>query len=68
MAKLKGYVVEVEVTSKVHLLVSARKPNGAAEKIQSEEGWREATRYHEDDKLPRRFNSSTMKITDIREL
>lgn len=67
MAKIKTFMVEVEVTTKHYLLVEARRPNGAAERLQTDEGWRRATAYQEDEGLPSWWNPNTMKITDIRE-
>jgi hypothetical protein len=65
MAKMKTFMVEVEVTTKLLLFVEARKPGGAEEKIKTEEGWRDATSYHED--TPFRFDPKTMKVTSVRE-
>jgi hypothetical protein len=67
MAKMKTFAVEVEITKKVLLFVEARRPGGAEALVQTEEGWSEATRYHDEDEgLPRWFDPSTMKITDVR--
>lgn len=48
MAKMKTWAVEVEITTKRTQFVDARKAGGAAEKVLTEEGWREATRYDPD--------------------
>lgn len=45
MAKMKTYAVDVEYVVKRTVYVSARRPNGAAEKVLTEAGWREATAY-----------------------
>jgi hypothetical protein len=67
MAKMKTFAVEVEVTRREILFVEARRPNGAAEKIQTEEGWREATSYNYDDGLPSYFDPKSMKIIKVKE-
>lgn len=48
MAKMKAYAVDVEYVVKRTLYVSARRPNGASEKVLTEAGWREATAYDDD--------------------
>jgi hypothetical protein len=68
MAKMKTYLVEVEVTRKVMLFVHARKPGSAAERIQSEAGWLDATRFEEDVPFPRHFDPETMEIVDVRDM
>lgn len=48
MAKVKTFAVDVEYTVRRTLFVEARRPNGAAEKALSREGWAEAVRYDDD--------------------
>lgn len=45
MAKMKTYAVTVEYTVSRTYYVAARKPGGAKERILSDEGWAEATRF-----------------------
>lgn len=45
MAKMKTYAVTVVIPIERTYFVNARKPNGAVAKLQSDEGWTEATRY-----------------------
>lgn len=66
MAKMKSFMVEVEVTTKLHLIVEARKPGGAEAQLKTEEGWRRATSY--DESTPLWFDAKTMRITDVREV
>lgn len=66
MAKTKTFSVEVEITQRVRLLVVARRPNGAVERLQTDEGWREAAAYQDDIEFPFRFDPTTMKIVEIR--
>lgn len=69
MAKIKTFMVEVEITTRVMVFVDARKAGGAREKIQTQEGWREAVRYSDpDENLPMWWNADKMKITDVREM
>ena len=49
MAKLKTFAVTVEWTVRREIFVEARRPNGAAEKVLTNEGWREGTQYADDD-------------------
>lgn len=51
MAKMKMFALDVEITRKVTLFVPARRPNGAKERLLTEEGWREAIAYHDDIEL-----------------
>jgi hypothetical protein len=66
MAKMKTFAVDVEVRRTITVFVAARKPGGAEEKIQTEEGWREATAYEEE--APMWFDPKTMSITRVREV
>ena len=52
MAKVKTYAVEVTITHKIILFTEARRPNGAVSQLQTPEGWRSATRYHDDLDFP----------------
>lgn len=65
MAKVKTHAVTVQWTVTRTVYVEARRPNGAIEKIQTPEGWREATRYAADDDLPL-FLPKDAVITDVR--
>jgi hypothetical protein len=67
MAKMKTFAVEVEITRKETFFITARRPNGAIEKIKTEEGWREATSYNYDDGLPFYFDPKSMQVTKVRE-
>lgn len=60
MAKVKTFVVPVTITREVLVFVDARRPNGALEALQTEEGWREATAYM--DSVPYRFDDKTMTL------
>lgn len=42
---MKTFMVEVEITVKRYVVVNARKPNGAIERLSTDEGWTEANRY-----------------------
>lgn len=60
MAKMKTYMVPVTITRTVHVMVDARRPKGAVERLQTEEGWREATAY--DDEVPAYFDPKRMVL------
>lgn len=45
MAKMKQFAVEIEYTVKETIYVTARRPNGAAEKALTQEAYREAHMY-----------------------
>ncbi len=66
MAKVKTYAVPVTITRTVFVYIEARRPQGAAEKIQTEQGWAEAIRYDDDD-LPFNFDPKTMTVGTPRE-
>lgn len=69
MAKMKTWVVTVQVTRELTLFVEARRAGGAQEKLESEEGWREATRYQDDEvAVPVRFDPRTMKVLNVKEM
>lgn len=66
MAKMKSYAIDVVIPVKMTLYVEARRPNGAQDKLMTEEGWREAFRYHDD--LDLSFvNRSEVEVVKIRE-
>ena len=48
MAKMKTYPVTVTYPVTLTVFVVARKPGGAVDKLYTEEGWREASQWHED--------------------
>lgn len=65
MAKMKTYAVTVVVPVERTYFVEARKPNGAVAKLQSDEGWSEATRYEEPDEwTPMRFPENA-EVTNV---
>jgi hypothetical protein len=66
MAKMKSFMVEVEITYRTCVMVDARKPGGAVEKLQTDDGWHDAFRYHEDVDL--RFQQDGHKIVNVREV
>lgn len=69
MAKMKTFAVEVEIPVKITLFVDARKPNGAVERLFTDEGWRQAWRYEApayDDVLSGRRKDA--KVLGIREV
>ena len=68
MAKMKRFLVEVEVPVKLQLFVEARRPGGAEARIRTEEGWRDAMMYEEPHDLRFSVNPATMNITKIREM
>lgn len=68
MAKVKSFAVEVEITIKTTLFVEARRPNGAAEKVLSEDGWREACRYTDSDTYDLMFLRRNAQVTRVREV
>ena len=45
MAKMKRFAVEIEHTVRETIYVSARRPNGAAERALTDEAYREAHAY-----------------------
>lgn len=65
MAKMKTYAVDVEYVVKRTLYVTARRPNGAAEKALTDAGWREGVAY--DDEAPYAPPKGTT-ITRVREV
>lgn len=66
MAKIKTYAVTVVVPVKRTYFVAARKPNGAVAKLQSEEGWSEATRYEEPDNWTPLFYPKDAEVTEVK--
>lgn len=66
MAKMKMYAVDVQITQTITVYVDARRPGGAQDSIETDQGWQDATRY-EDDSLPHRFDPKTMKVLKVRE-
>ena len=66
MAKMKTFAVTVEITVERTLIVEARKPNGAAERALTDEGWWDAMRYEEDVDL--RHYRSDAKVVRVREV
>lgn len=63
MAKMKLWAVDVEIVVKRTLFVPSRKAGGAEAYIQTEEGWRDATKFDEEfSSLPR-----DMKVVRVRE-
>lgn len=69
MAKMKTYLVEVEVTTRHYLLVEARRPQGAVDRIMTEEGWAKATRYFDCDECGRLgANRTNAKVITVREV
>jgi hypothetical protein len=65
MAKMKTYAVEVEVTTKHVLFIEARRPNGAAERLLTEDGWNEAIAWRDEDWL--QFQRRNAKVVRVRE-
>lgn len=45
MAKMKTFLVEVEITQRVTVSVQARRPQGAVDKLMTRDGWRAANMY-----------------------
>lgn len=68
MAKMKRFLVEVEVPVKLMLFVNARRRGGAEALIRTEEGWRDAMAYEEPVDLRWSVNPATMNITRIKEM
>ena len=68
MAKMKTFAVDIEVTTTHTVFIEARRPNGAVEKLQTEEGWREATRYDYDHELPQYFEKKSINILKVRDI
>jgi hypothetical protein len=66
MAKRKTYAVTVEWTVSMQMLVEARRPNGAAERALTEEGWRESTQYRDDECVPF-YPPKDARVTRVRE-
>lgn len=66
MAKMKTFAVEVEIPIKRMLIVQARRPNGAAERALSEDGWADAMRYEDDTDLS--FYRRDAKVLSVREV
>lgn len=65
MAKMKTFAVEVEITIKTTLYVDARRPEGAATAVMTENGWRKAMAYQDDVDL--QFRRTDAKIVNVRE-
>lgn len=68
MAKTKMHVVVVEEVVRHTMIVDARRPGGAVAKIKTDEGWRDATRYHEPRDVPLRFDPKTMTVVETRSI
>ena len=67
MAKVKTFAVTVVVPVERTYYVQARKAGGAVAKLQTEEGWREATAYEEPDEwTPLRYPKDA-EVTRVRE-
>lgn len=66
VAKLKEFAVELEITLKRTVFITARKEGGAATKALSEDGWNEATVYWDEDDL--RFERTNAKVISVKEV
>lgn len=67
MAKVKTFAVDVVIPVHRTYYVEARKAGGAADKLKTDEGWRQATAYEEPDSwTPQRFPEDA-EIVNIRE-
>lgn len=65
MAKMKTFAVEVEFKIRRTVYVDARRPNGAAEELMTDDGWRKAMAYQDDVDL--HFQRADATIIDVRE-
>lgn len=65
MAKMKTFAVTVEITVRETLYVEARRPNGATERVLTEEGWANATSYDDNDWIRHRRRDA--KVVNVRE-
>lgn len=67
MAKMKQFAVDVEIVIKRTLFVTARRPDGARQRVMSEEGWVEALQYEEPEDLDLMFYRNSAKVVAVRE-
>lgn len=65
MAKTKTFAVDVTYTVTETLYVDARRPNGAAARALTDEGWAEAHRYDDDSPYPF-FPPKDAVVTNVR--
>lgn len=62
---MKSFLVEVEIPYKTYVVVTARKAGGAIAQLETDAGWHEAFRYHEDVDL--RFQQDGHKVVSVKE-